>query len=462
VSPWLSELFLSSQSDERLVRLARDGHQQAFAAIVERYGRELTRFASRLCSDGRAEDVVQQTFLSAFAALQSDSQVKHLRGWLYTVLRHHAARGADRSHGQSQPLEMATAGESLEESVGQRMFAFDALSEIGRLPDRQRAALVATALEGRSRAEVAGRLGLSEGAVRQLVHRARSTVRAAVTAITPFPLLRWLVPRPSQGADWNRPELVAGAGGASAGAVAVKIGAVVVAGLGVAGAIAVRPQANHRHHAIPAASAASGRGSSWGSPAGTPGGATLVRTADVTGGVAGAGAGVSNAAAGVTGAGAGPGRAAGAAFTGHDDGGGSRSGGGDGGRGPSGSDGSGGGDHGGSGVSSSDGGGSSSGSSGGSDGGGTSSGTSGGSDGGGTSSGTSGGSDGGGSVSSGSGTSGSGGSDGGTSTSGSDGGSGGSTSSTSGSSDGGGTSSGGSDGGLLSGNSTTSTDSSGG
>src|SRR5436305_7739727 len=97
MSPWLSDLFLNSQSDERLVRLAGDGHQQAFTAIVERYRRELSRFAGRLSSDGRAEDVVQQTFLSAFAALQNGSEVKHLRGWLYTILRHHAPRASDLS-----------------------------------------------------------------------------------------------------------------------------------------------------------------------------------------------------------------------------------------------------------------------------------------------------------------------------------------------------------------------------
>jgi hypothetical protein len=41
ISPWLSDVFLRSQSDERLVALARAGHERAFVAIVERYRREL-------------------------------------------------------------------------------------------------------------------------------------------------------------------------------------------------------------------------------------------------------------------------------------------------------------------------------------------------------------------------------------------------------------------------------------
>ena len=47
MSPWLSELFLGSQSDERLVELARAGHDRAFVAIVQRYRRELYAHARR-------------------------------------------------------------------------------------------------------------------------------------------------------------------------------------------------------------------------------------------------------------------------------------------------------------------------------------------------------------------------------------------------------------------------------
>jgi RNA polymerase sigma factor (sigma-70 family) len=257
-------MFLSSQSDQRLVRLAQAGHQQALAVIVQRYRRELIRFAHRLGADGHAEDVVQQTFLSALDAFQSGTEVKHLRGWLYTILRHHAARLSEPAHAEVEMAELAAADAPVEEAVGQRLFAIEALSEINRLPDRQRTALVATALEGRSRADVAGSLGLSEGAVRQLVFRARATVRASVTAITPFPLLRWLAARQPHGSDWTTADIVAGAGGASTAAVAVKLGAVVVAGLGVAGAIAVRPQPAHRHH-TPAAAKRAGGGAQGGS-----------------------------------------------------------------------------------------------------------------------------------------------------------------------------------------------------
>src|SRR5579859_7763515 len=120
MSPWLSDLFLSSQSDQRLAALAQTGHQQAFTTIVHRYRRELGRFASRVCPEGTADDVLQQTFLSAFNALQNGCEVKHLRGWLYAILRHHAARAGAHAGLESELTGLDRAGIPLEDVVDQR------------------------------------------------------------------------------------------------------------------------------------------------------------------------------------------------------------------------------------------------------------------------------------------------------------------------------------------------------
>jgi hypothetical protein len=117
-----------------------------------------------------------------------------------------------------------------------------AMSEIARLPERQRDALVGSALGGLGRAELAAAMGLSEGAVRQLVHRARATVRTAVTAITPWPLANWLAAMP--GGPGGTPEVVAAAGALSGGGIAVKLGALLVTGA-VATGVAVAPGSHH-------------------------------------------------------------------------------------------------------------------------------------------------------------------------------------------------------------------------
>ena len=226
------DVLLSSHSDEQLVLLARAGHEPAFVAIVERYRPELEALARRLCSNGHSEDIVQQAFLSAFAALSAGSEVRHLRGWLYRIVRNAATRPTGPL---CVPLDGAAASaSSVEDVVQQRVLAVTALSELSRLPDRQRQAMIGTALDGRARAEVASSMGLSEGAVRQLVHRARTTLRGALTAVIPLPLGRWIAAaRPDVP---GTAELAAGAGAASSGGLAIKLGAVLASGTLLTGA----------------------------------------------------------------------------------------------------------------------------------------------------------------------------------------------------------------------------------
>ena len=226
------DVLLSSQSDERLVLLARAGHESAFVAIVERYRPELQALARRLCANGHSEDVVQQAFLSAFAALSAGAEVRHLRGWLYRIVRNTAASPAGPL---CVPLDRATASvHSVEDAVQERVLAMTALSELARLPTRQRQAMIGTALDGRARAEIASSMGLSEGAVRQLVHRARTTLRGALTAVTPWPVAKWIAAaRPDVP---GTAELAAGAGAAPSGGLAIKLGALLASGTFLTGA----------------------------------------------------------------------------------------------------------------------------------------------------------------------------------------------------------------------------------
>jgi hypothetical protein len=64
MTPRSPDPLLSSRSDERLVSLVVPGtsrpSRRSWSAIAELYAQ-----ASRMRADGRADDVVQQTFLSA-------------------------------------------------------------------------------------------------------------------------------------------------------------------------------------------------------------------------------------------------------------------------------------------------------------------------------------------------------------------------------------------------------------
>ncbi len=247
--------LLKADTDEHLVRLVQSGDEAAFAAIVRRYEAELQSQARRLTSDGRGEDAVQQAFLNAFAALHNGADVQHLRGWLHQILRHAVIRG--RVPVDASLEDIAICGEPLEETVQRRATARAALTELRALPDRQRDALLRTAVLGHPRAQVARTMGLSEGAVRQLVHRARLRVRQAATAFVPFPLLRFFGVARS-GVDCA-PDAAIGAGTAASGGLVLKVGALLASGA-LATGIAVTHPLPTPHRAPPRSAGAADHG----------------------------------------------------------------------------------------------------------------------------------------------------------------------------------------------------------
>jgi RNA polymerase sigma factor (sigma-70 family) len=245
MTPLLSHQLLRTQSDDRLTALAVAGHDRAFEAIVDRYRKPLQRYLRRLLSEALAEDVLQATFVRAWQALGGGTEVRDLRPWLYRIA-HNQAVNALRAASVALPdgPELADAGGavptlSTEGEVERREALRQTLDDIGALPDRQRAALVAVAVADRPHADVAAELGLSDGALRQLLLRARTALRATATAITPYPLVGWL----SAGQEISATRVAEAAAGAGSAGLGLKAGAAVLAaGAVVAGAPALRDE----------------------------------------------------------------------------------------------------------------------------------------------------------------------------------------------------------------------------
>ena len=68
----LARAVLRTQSDERLVALAREGREAAFAEIVRRYRPPLLAFASAYVAPDVAEDVVQDSLVGSWKSLLQD------------------------------------------------------------------------------------------------------------------------------------------------------------------------------------------------------------------------------------------------------------------------------------------------------------------------------------------------------------------------------------------------------
>ena len=183
-------------ADEQLVALAVAGDEPAFERLVGRHQHRAYALARRLVrSDGDAQDVLQESFLSAYRKLGSFRGEARFSTWLHRIvtnaaLMHLRARArrpqepldaffprfdSEGRHLQ-EPAELDAAARAAER-LDRATLAEKAREGIERLPDLYRAAFVLRDLEELETAEVAERLGVGVDVVRQRVHRARLLLR---------------------------------------------------------------------------------------------------------------------------------------------------------------------------------------------------------------------------------------------------------------------------------------------
>jgi len=250
MSPSVTVRLLATQSDARLVELARNGHERAFEALVQRYRRPLLGYCRRvLLPEARAEDALQQALLQAWLALERGDDVRDARAWLYRIV-HNTALNALRGSGYdyAELSEAISGAGAPQEDLDRRIAVREALAGLATLPEQQREALLRTAVEGASHAAAAAEMGLSEGALRGLVYRARASLRTVVTAITPMPLASWLAGAAGHGAAVA--DLAAGGGSAGLAGLLAKGGAAMLAAGVVAAGVGTVSAVHHvRRHA---------------------------------------------------------------------------------------------------------------------------------------------------------------------------------------------------------------------
>ncbi|MET0762402.1 MAG: RNA polymerase sigma factor, partial [Thermoleophilaceae bacterium] len=171
-----SRRLLGTFSDERLVDQIRRGNEAAFEVVFDRHHLAILSFCRHMLgSQHEAEDAVQQTFASAFAALSADDRDIRLKAWLYAIARNKSLSILRARREQPAELEeQPTAG--LSHEVEQRADLRELLADLRTLPDDQREALVLFELGDLSHAEIAEVIGVEPMKVKALVFQARSAL----------------------------------------------------------------------------------------------------------------------------------------------------------------------------------------------------------------------------------------------------------------------------------------------
>jgi RNA polymerase sigma factor (sigma-70 family) len=239
----LSVRFLQTQPDKKLLELARAGHERAFEALVQRYRRPLLSYCRRLSSsEASAEDALQQALLQAWIALSTgESEIKNPRAWLYRIVHNVAISNLRRPvHDQVREDQFGD-GDGADAEVERRLALRAALAGLASLPELQRRVMLSTALEGQSHDEVAAALGLTHGAVRGLIYRARATLRTAAAVLLPGPLVSWAAGTEISAGRRHAglAEAITGGGSAGVAGAVLKGGAIVATAGALAGAAGV-------------------------------------------------------------------------------------------------------------------------------------------------------------------------------------------------------------------------------
>ncbi|TSP14635.1 MULTISPECIES: RNA polymerase sigma factor [Cupriavidus] len=183
-------------ADRLLARQAADGNQRAFGQLVERHGIALAQAARSFgVPETDIDDVVQDTFVAAWHALDDFDPDRPFRAWLFRIglnkMRdlYRFRRVRQFLFGAEDLGEMELAGGVANEEPGpeQRVAARRDLARVIRTLDKldrsSREAIVLTAIVGMSQPEAAAVLGMSAKAVEGRIARARAKLAAVLETV---------------------------------------------------------------------------------------------------------------------------------------------------------------------------------------------------------------------------------------------------------------------------------------
>ena len=174
----------------------RDGDARAFEVLFDRHGGPAFSLAYRMCgSRARAEDVVQEAFLSLWrAGARYDQSRGSVRAWILSAVhnraidsfRRESLRSA-RSLDEDNAAERLAAPELTEVEVERRADAERVRSALNDLPDEQRQVIELAYYAGFTHQQISEILSLPPGTVKGRMRLGLSKLRISLDDVGVLP-----------------------------------------------------------------------------------------------------------------------------------------------------------------------------------------------------------------------------------------------------------------------------------
>jgi RNA polymerase sigma factor (sigma-70 family) len=177
--------------DGVLVQEAAAGSGVSYGALYDRYATQVYNYCLRLTgSQEDASDATQEAFVNVLRRLQEDDRpVLEFSSYLFAAARHESyglMRQRARTHPTDSPPAERGRVADLETDPERSALLHDSQEAVrdanAQLPPRHREVLALREVAGRSYEEIGATMGISENAAAQLIFRARSKLREAMTA----------------------------------------------------------------------------------------------------------------------------------------------------------------------------------------------------------------------------------------------------------------------------------------
>jgi RNA polymerase sigma-70 factor (ECF subfamily) len=153
--------------------------QARFDELASAYGADLYRFAMWICGDDAlAKDLVQETYLRAWKALDKLQDIGAAKSWLITILRREYARTFERKVPKFTDVDAVVVPDDNEPEPDDRVEIDLLRRSILTLAPKYREPLLLQVVMGYSCAEISRELGVSKSAVMTQLFRAREQLKA--------------------------------------------------------------------------------------------------------------------------------------------------------------------------------------------------------------------------------------------------------------------------------------------